>query len=146
MPVIFISGRSLCISLPLCVTHLIFSHPACPSSSVSPWRFDSVTAAKRRLQSCGGGCQQEWDVCLGTADCSVCGCVSVLVWIWCLRVDTLGVLLCWILSMFRWILCVTFVHFCTSTLDLFLALYPFSQTKGWGLLSSLFPGYTLAVI
>lgn len=54
VPVIFISGTSLCISLPLCVTLLIFSHPACPSSSVSSWRFDSVTAVERRLQSCGG--------------------------------------------------------------------------------------------
>lgn len=55
VPVIFISGRSLCISLPLGVTLLIFSHPACPSSSVSSWRFDSVTAVERCLQSCGGG-------------------------------------------------------------------------------------------
>lgn len=54
VPVIFISGRSLCISLPLRVTLLIFSHPACPSSSVSSWRFDSVTAVETRPQSCGG--------------------------------------------------------------------------------------------
>lgn len=54
VPVIFISGRSLCISLPLCVTLLIFSHPACPSSSVSSWWFDSVTAVERCLQSWGG--------------------------------------------------------------------------------------------
>ena len=78
VPVIFISGRSLCVSLPLGVPLLISSHPACPSSSVSSWRFDSVTAAERCLQSCGGvlvvvvvvvGCQQEWDVCRGTTDC-----------------------------------------------------------------------------
>lgn len=60
VPVIFICRRSLCISLPLCVAVLIFSHPACPSSSVYSWWFDSVTAVENVFSFVGVGWWWWW--------------------------------------------------------------------------------------
>lgn len=113
VPVIFISGRSLCISLSLCVTHLIFSHPACPSSSVSSWRFDSVTAVERRLQSCGGmsagvRCLSwlHWLLCVGVC---VHACVNLMFVCAYFRCAYVEYWLC-----FRAYQCVTFVSLCAS--------------------------------
>lgn len=96
---------SSCLSVFLCLFLMV-------------WQCDSGGETSSVLW---GGCQQEWDVCLGTADCSVCGCVSMLVWIWCLTVDTLGVLIYWILSMFPCIL------LCIFALSLWIYLFCVSQ-------------------
>lgn len=91
----FISGRSLCISLPVCVSLLIFSHPACPSSSVSSWRFDSVTVVKKCLPSCGGlfVSRSEMSVlvlalCVGVCLC-LCACVLVCGYFRCVEMHFL---------------------------------------------------------
>lgn len=95
--VLFFLSQSLCRAW-------FFSHPACPSPSVSSWRFDSVTAVEKRLpvlwgrMSAGVRCLswRRWLLCVWECVCEclcVCLCVfaRALAWMCCSCESTFGV-------------------------------------------------------